>query len=29
MKISNGIKDLSFSIEKVWKMVFDNVWKAL
>jgi len=27
MKISNGIKVTSFSIEKVWKMFFKNVWE--
>jgi len=27
MKISGGIKHLLFSIEKVWKTVFENVWE--
>jgi len=27
MKLSDGIKVFSFSIEKVWKMVFEKVWE--
>jgi len=27
MKISDGIKIFSFGIEKVWKMVFENMWE--
>jgi len=28
MKISDGIQAFSFIIEKVWKMVFENVWET-
>jgi len=27
MKRSNGIELLKFSIEKVWKMIFLNMWE--
>jgi len=27
MKISDGTQVFSFSFKKVWKMVFENVWK--
>jgi len=26
MKVKVGIKVFEFGIEKVWKMVFENVW---
>jgi len=28
MNISDGIQAFSFIIEKVWKMVFENVWET-
>jgi len=28
MKLKDGIKVFQFGIEKVWKMVLENVWES-